>query len=108
MAKTTSNHSDNGEPVANIKGPKFSNGDTRKRGIFITKAVQPETGAIFLHHCPICRKTVILANIWGSKPKDGDVWLMRGVCIDFPPHSMYLAISPEPYAAQSHRKDRGL
>lgn len=75
--------------------------------IVITKVVQPTVGAIFLFHCPICRRTEITLNIWGAKPRDGDAWLMCGVCLRFPPHSM-MSEGKEPWGVLKGDAHKGI
>lgn len=58
-----------------------------KGGIILTSVVQPPSGGIILMYCPRCKQTDILVSAHAVKPERGDVWLIRGVCIDHPEHT---------------------
>lgn len=49
----------------------------RPKGIYITKIVQPEHGAVILMHCSTCKKTLIEVNKYALKPVDGEGFKME-------------------------------
>lgn len=74
--------------------------------IILTKVVQPEAGAIFAMHCRDCGtdgcgKTVITLSEYAVKPKDGDLWVTRGVCPESDPRHLDFFKVERPYFADT-------
>jgi len=60
-------------------------GDTERifsRGIHVTAITPPAQGWPMAAHCSLCHKTVIVLSPYLEKPKDGDYYLMKGICLD--------------------------
>jgi hypothetical protein len=75
--------------------------------ICITKIEQPEVGALFLIHCPICKCTEVVINPWGKKPENGDYWLISPMCAD-PMHNLKMSAwrTTEPVYASGPSESR--
>lgn len=65
-----------------ISNATASNYQEPKSGIFITKIVQPEQGAIVLWHCKYCKSTEIMVSKWAIKPDKGEAWRIEQPCPD--------------------------
>jgi hypothetical protein len=55
-------------------------------GIHITKIEPPEQGWPIMAHCSICKKTVIVLSPYAAKPEEGDIWSLKGTCLDEDEH----------------------
>ena len=52
-------------------------------GIQITNITTPVTsGWPVAFHCYRCRATTIIFHPWAAKPRDGDLFIFEGVCVD--------------------------
>ena len=49
-------------------------------GIVLTAVVQPEVGAVILHHCQGCKRTDIYVSEFAKKPEGGDAWHVEVPC----------------------------
>lgn len=85
-------------------------------GIHITSITPPEQGWPIMAHCSICKKTVIVLSPYASKPEEGDIWSLKGTCLDEDEHirhNMYpqhdypwpnrMGPRPEEWTAEAHR-----
>lgn len=51
-------------------------------GIHLTSITPPEQGWPIMAHCKICKKTVIVLSLYAAKPEKGDIWSLKGTCLD--------------------------
>ncbi len=48
--------------------------------ICVTSISTYDTGAVIATHCDKCRETVFMYSPYATQPKDGDYFLVNGIC----------------------------